>query len=139
MDADIKGFFDNISHKWQLDNIPMDKQMLKSWQEAGALDMVKQEDIPTVFGVPQGGSISPTIANTVLDGQQAHVQASVAHLYDERTRKKYNTFFPKVNVVRYRDDFVITAASQRILTDLVRPRVNSFLRARGLNLNERKT
>lgn len=34
---------------------------------------------------------------------------------------------------------MITAASQRILTNYVKPRVNSFLRARGLSLNERKT
>jgi RNA-directed DNA polymerase len=68
MDADIKGFFNNISHKWLLDNIPMDKHMLKSWLEAGALDMVNREEIATIAGVPQGGPISPTIANKVLDG-----------------------------------------------------------------------
>lgn len=139
MDANIKGFFDNISHKWQLENIPMDKRMLKSWLEAGALDMVKREEIATIAGVPQGGPISPTIANMVLDGQQSHVKAAVAHLYDERTRAQTKAFSPKGNVIRYKDDFVITAASQRILTDQVKPRVNSFLRARGLSLNERKT
>lgn len=139
MDADIKGFFDNIPHKWMLEHIPMDKQILKSWQEAGALDMVKQEEIAIIAGVPQGGPISPTIANMVLDGLERHVKASVAHLYDVKTRSSKKTYSPKVNVVRYRDDFVITAASQRILTNQVKPRVNSFLRARGLALNESKT
>lgn len=85
MDADIKGFFDNIPHKWMLEHIPMDKQILKSWQEAGALDMVKQEEIAIIAGVPQGGPISPTIANMVLDGLERHVKASVAHLYDVKT------------------------------------------------------
>lgn len=94
MDADIKGFFDNISHKWQLTHIPIDKRIQKSWQEASALDMVKQEEIAIVAGVPQGGPISPTIANMVLDGLEAHVKASVAHLYDEKTRVKKKTFFP---------------------------------------------
>lgn len=139
MDADIKGFFDNIPHRWQLKHIPMDKRILKSWQEVGALDMVKQEEIAIVAGVPQGGPISPTVANMVLDGLEGHVKVSVAHLYDVKSQTKKKTYSPKVNVVRYRDDFVITAASQRIITELVKPRVNSFLRARGLELNESKT
>jgi RNA-directed DNA polymerase len=101
--------------------------------------MVKQEEIDIVAGVPQGGPISPTIANMVLDGLERHVKAAAAHLYGAKARAKKKTFSPKVNVVRYRDDFVITAASQRILTDLVKPRVNSFLRARGLELNQSKT
>ena len=79
--------------------------------------MVKQEEIAITAGVPQGGPISPTIANMVLDGLERHVKASVAHLYDAKSQAKKKTFSPKVNVVRYRDDFVITAASQRILTD----------------------
>jgi RNA-directed DNA polymerase len=60
---------------------------------------------------------SPTIANLVLDGLEGHVKAAVAFLHQDKTRAKKKTFSPKVNVVRYRDDFVITAASQRILTD----------------------
>lgn len=44
-----------------------------------------------------------------------------------------------MNVIRYRDDFVVTAASKRILTDLVKPVVKSFLSERGLELNDTKT
>lgn len=139
MDADIKGFFDNISHKWQLENIPINKVVLKSWLEAGALDMVTQEEIAIVSGVPQGGPISPTIANMALDGLQDHVKNRVYGHYKSGSSYRKGYYSPKVNVVRYRDDFVITAASQRILTNQVKPRVNSFLRARGLSLNERKT
>lgn len=68
MDADIKGFFDNISHEWILRNIPMDQRILKEWLKAGALDMKKGESLDTDSGVPQGGPISPTIANMTLDG-----------------------------------------------------------------------
>jgi retron-type reverse transcriptase len=46
--------------------------------------MVKQEEIDIVAGVPQGGPISPTIANMVLDGLERHVKAAAAHLYDAK-------------------------------------------------------
>lgn len=104
-------------------------------------------------GVPQGGIISPTIANMVLDGLQGKVQDATKHLRTKKgkvvkvvtvgTRKKkiYRKaeWSPKVNVVRYRDDFVVTAATKRILEVLVKPVVNEFLESRGLQLNETKT
>jgi len=77
----------------------MDKRMLKSWLESGALDMATKEEIATMSGVSQGGPISPTLANMVLDGLQDHVKDAVAHLHDDRTRKRRKTFSPKVNVV----------------------------------------
>jgi retron-type reverse transcriptase len=46
--------------------------------------MAKQEEIDIVAGVPQGGPISPTIANMVLDGLEKHVKIAVAHLHDEK-------------------------------------------------------
>jgi RNA-directed DNA polymerase len=63
MDADIKGFFDNISHEWLLSHIPMNKAILNQWLKAGALDMVKGESLESSAGVPQGGPISPIITN----------------------------------------------------------------------------
>lgn len=43
LEADIKGFFDNISHDWIIQNIPMDKSILLEWLTAGALDISSQE------------------------------------------------------------------------------------------------
>lgn len=79
--------------------------------------MVKEEEIATVAGVPQGGPISPTIANMVLDGLEKYVKDATTHLKRNAKLEKKKTFSPKVNVIRYRDDFVITAANKRILTD----------------------
>jgi len=66
MEGDIKGCFDNISHQWLLQNIPMDKKVLQQWLKAGFMENLKL--FPTVDGTPQGGIISPTLANMTLDG-----------------------------------------------------------------------
>lgn len=140
MDADIKGFFDNIPHSWILENIPINKSILKRWLEAGALDLMKNEEISINAGVPQGGPISPTIANMVLDGLERHVKDRVEPLRNNpRVKGHRKQFSPKVNVVRYRDDFIVTAATRPILINYVKPRVENFLSAKGLELNQTKT
>lgn len=68
MEGDIKGCFDHISHKWLIDNIPMDKIMLKKWLKCGFV--FNKQLFPTEEGTPQGGIISPTLANMTLDGLQ---------------------------------------------------------------------
>lgn len=88
MDADIKGFFDNINHNWILANIPMDKLVLTKWLKAGAVDLVKKEYEEGDSGVPQGGIISPTIANMVLDGLQETVLSAVQHLRSNKKKPK---------------------------------------------------
>ena len=66
LEGDIKGCFDNISHDWLIANIPMDKEILKKWLRAGFMD--KGTLFPTEAGTPQGGIISPILANMALDG-----------------------------------------------------------------------
>ena len=66
LEGDIKGCFDNISHDWIEKHIPMDKEILHKFLKCGYIDTGKL--FPTQAGTPQGGSISPTIANMVLDG-----------------------------------------------------------------------
>ncbi|MGG6548016.1 UNVERIFIED_CONTAM: reverse transcriptase/maturase family protein, partial [Prevotella sp. 15_C9] len=69
LEGDIKGCFDHISHQWLLDNIPTDKVMLCKWLESGFV--FNRQLFPTEEGAPQGGIISPTLANMALDGLQA--------------------------------------------------------------------
>jgi RNA-directed DNA polymerase len=71
LEADIKGCFDNISHDWLLTNVPMDTAMLKLWQKAGFV--YQTELFPTDAGTPQGGIISPLLANMTLDGLEARL------------------------------------------------------------------
>jgi len=61
LEGDIKGCFDNINHLWLLDNIPMDKSILKQFLKAGFV--YKHHLNPTKAGTPQGGIISPILAN----------------------------------------------------------------------------
>ena len=66
LEGDIKGCFDHISHEWMLQHIPTDTVVLQKWLGAGYIE--NRTLFPTEAGTPQGGIISPTLANMVLDG-----------------------------------------------------------------------
>jgi RNA-directed DNA polymerase len=131
LEGDIKGCFDHISHEWLLNNIPMDKVILRKWLKCGFV--FNRELYPTEEGTPQGGIISPTLANMTLDG----LQTLLAEKYHMRVIKK-KAYFPKVNFIRYADDFIITGRSKEILEE-IKPIVHDFLQVRGLTLSEEKT
>lgn len=61
LDADIEGFFDNINHNWLIDHVRMDKTILRKWLKSGVIDRARL--LPTEEGTPQGGVISPALAN----------------------------------------------------------------------------
>lgn len=132
MEADIKGCFDHIDHDWLVTHVRMDKAILRKWLKAGILYRGQYE--PTEEGTPQGGIISPTLANVALDGLEvglkAHVYATLGYTKAQQA---------KVNVIRYADDFVITGSSKEVLVETVRPWVEQFLAIRGLELSEEKT
>ena len=115
-----------------LDNIPTDKVMLCKWLESGFV--FNRQLFPTEEGAPQGGIISPTLANMALDG----LQAMLAENFKLR-RTKMGYFNPMVNLVRYADDFIITCSDREILESQIKPAVSEFLQARGLTLSEEKT
>src|SRR5229473_6870469 len=129
LEGDIKGCFDAISHDWLLTHIPMEKAILKKWLKAGYME--QQTLYPTEAGTPQGGIISPVLANMTLDGL-------------ERMLMQH---FPKVktgggalvNFVRYADDFLVTGRTKELLEQEVKPLIKEFLRERGLQLSAEKT
>lgn len=133
MEADIKSCFDTISHEWLLENIPMEKSILKQWLKAGFME--KGNFSLTHEGTPQGGIISPVLANMVLDGLERALKAKFVKSYKKPMRK----VSPKVNCIRYADDFIITAYSKELLQQSVLPFVNEFLQERGLVLSKEKT
>ena len=132
IDADIRGFFDNISHDWLLKFLEhriADRRMLrllKKWLRAGV-----SEDgawSPTKVGTPQGAVISPLYANVFLH----YVLDLWIHDWRQRQAKG------EVTIVRYADDFVIgfreEADARRCLAAL-RERFAKF----GLELHPEKT
>jgi RNA-directed DNA polymerase len=129
LEGDIKGCFDNISHDWLVANVCMDKGVLRKWLKAGFIEMGRL--FPTQAGTPQGGIISPVLANLALDG----LQLELTKLF--RTVRMARE--AKVNLVRYADDFVITGSSQEVLATEVKPLVEKFLADRGLVLSPTKT
>ena len=132
LEGDIKGCFDHISHEWLLANIPMDKAILRKWLKCGYI--FNKQMFPTEEGTPQGGIISPTLANMTLDG----LQKVLAEKY-KRVRIKGKLYSPMVNLVRYADDFIITCENRETLEKEIKPLVADFMSERGLTLSEEKT
>jgi RNA-directed DNA polymerase len=129
LEADIKGCFDNISKEWMVKQIPLDKRVLRAWLDAGYIDGGVFH--PTTAGTPQGGIISPVLANMVLDGLE--------RVCTQVVPKRSKGVSSKINVIRYADDFVVTAGSKELLEQKVAPAVRDFLAVRGLQLSAEKT
>jgi RNA-directed DNA polymerase len=129
LEGDIKACFDRISHDWLLNHIPMEKSMLKKWLKAGYME--QKTLYPTEDGTPQGGTISPVLANLTLDGLE--------RILKEKYPKPKSGFNAKVNYVRFADDFIITGYSKEFLEEEVKPLVETFMKERGLELSPDKT
>jgi RNA-directed DNA polymerase len=135
VEGDIKSCFDEIAHEWLLEHIPMDKDMLKQFLKAGYV--YEKQLFPTENGTPQGGLISPILANATLNGMETLLKDKF-YRTTVRVDGKPKTFNPKINLVRYADDFVITAATKE-LAERVKELVSTHMAERGLKLSEEKT
>jgi RNA-directed DNA polymerase len=109
LEGDIKGCFDHISHHWLISHVQTDKVILKKWLNCGVV--FNKLLSPTREGTPQGGIISPTLANATLDGMEKLVKQK----YANKLLGKGKLYCPKVNLVRYADDFVVTADKRETL------------------------
>jgi len=136
LDAAISGCFDNISHDALLRRLPVFTTTIRRWLKAGVMEKGIRASSET--GTPQGGVISPLLANVALDG--------IERLFG--AERKNGTQVPPtlrrkrdrgINLIRYADDFVVSAPSREVLEAYVIPKVCEFLAARGLQLSEAKT
>ena len=132
-EGDIKSCFDKISHEWLLEHVPMDRSILRKWLKCGYIE--RNVFSATDEGTPQGGIISPVLANFALDGLERQIRevSPTAEPVSVANRRL------GVHLVRYADDFVIIARSKDLLENTVRPLVMDFLRQRGLELSIEKT
>jgi RNA-directed DNA polymerase len=134
LEGDIKSCFDKISHDWLTAHVPMDRAILQKWLKAGYMDKCVFHE--TAEGTPQGGIISPALANCALDGLERILQGK----YPNGTRlKSLGGKLPSVNFIRYADDFIITSKSRELLEGEIKPLVEQFLQERGLELSPTKT
>jgi RNA-directed DNA polymerase len=122
LDADITGFFDHIAHQRILDSIQSFPRMdlIESWLKAGFIDQGVYH--PTMAGTPQGGVISPLLANIGLNGLEQLIIGNN----------------PRLGIIRYADDFLVTGQSQQQMEEVL-TQLDSWLQERGLVLNEQKT
>ncbi len=143
LDADIKGCFtplrsvtsyDNIDHKHLLSLIDgrTVKSTINQWLKAGVME--NQEFQASDIGTPQGGIISPLLANIALDGMENH-------LYEKLRVKGYRSHDIRqgqIRIVRYADDFVVMHENKKVIEDskLI---IAEWLKERGLDLSEEKT
>lgn len=122
LEADIKGFFDNIAHEsilTMISNFPK-RELIKGWLKAGYFSEGKFN--PTEMGTPQGGVISPLLANIGLHGLETFIKSTN----------------PKLGVVRYADDFIVTARDKGSL-EKTQTQIQQWLSEKGLELSTQKT
>ena len=124
-EGDIYSCFDRISHEWLLNNIPMDKTILRKFLKAGFIE--KKTLNPTELGVPQGSIIGPTITVMALSGLENKLKS----LFHKRKTR--------VNIVSYADDFIVTATSKELLEKSIIPTIESFLSEIGLEISKEKS
>lgn len=129
LDADITGAFDHINHAFLLATLGScpGHALIKQWLQAGYVDAGVYHT--TTEGTPQGGVISPLLANIALHGMEAAI--GVKH-------NSRGEISGSRAVVRYADDFVVFCESQ---DDAVAARttLTTWLQQRGLTLSEEKT
>ena len=129
LDADIAKCFDRINHDYLLSKIhcPSNlKRDLKQWLKAGVLDNGVFED--TEAGTPQGGVISPILANIALLG--------MIRLIETMYPKKKNRV--QANVIRYADDFVVISKDLGIIEQCMTA-ISIWLKPVGLEIKPEKT
>jgi RNA-directed DNA polymerase len=127
--ADIKGCFDNINHQ-KLMSIIGDfpgKQILRAWLKAGYCEFPFTEIVENNAGTPQGGVISPLLANIALHGIEKELGiktvSTTAHNYGSNTYA----------FIRYADDFVVLAKS-KVECEIAKTKLEVWLKDRGLVL-----
>src|SRR6202047_3614569 len=134
LECDSKSCFDKISHDWLLAQVPMDRTILQMWLKSGYME--KHVLHETLDGTPQGGIISPALANCALDGLERLLKKKYP---TGKALKSFGGPCPSVNFIRYADDFVIPGRSKELLEGEVKPLVEQFLQQRGLELSPKKT
>jgi RNA-directed DNA polymerase len=133
LDADIEKCFDQINHDKLLEKLntsPTFRRQIKAWLKSGVMEGDKL--FPTDEGTPQGGVISPLLANIALHGMENALEGKFKRTVG-KTKQRRNISF-----VRYADDFVIMDENLGVILE-AKSVIEEWLKERGLTLKESKT
>ncbi|BAQ60480.1 retron-type RNA-directed DNA polymerase [Geminocystis sp. NIES-3708] len=134
LDADIAKCFDKINHEKllaKLETYPQLKREIKSWLKSGVMD--SKQWFPTKEGTPQGGVISPLLANIALHGMELEIKKFARTLKGD---KKANE--SSLSLIRYADDFVILHRDIEVIFQC-KSIIENWLEEIGLELKPSKT
>jgi RNA-directed DNA polymerase len=134
LDADIEKCFDKINHEKLLEKInayPTLKRTLKQWLKAGIID--KNVFSETETGTPQGGVISPLLANIALHGMEERIKEFADSWKGSKVHNRRS-----ISLIRYADDFVIMHEDLEKVLE-AKKIIEEWLAEIGLKLKETKT
>lgn len=118
LDADISKCFDSINHDYLLDKLALKgklRQQIKAWLEAGYIAFPNKEIEFTNLGTPQGGVISPLLANIAFHGLENSLKEGQKQYFSTGTVRSKSQKKRALTVVRYADDFIVMHTDKDIL------------------------
>jgi len=134
LDADIAKCFDKINHEAllrKLNTFPTLRRQIKEWLKSGVMD--GKQLFPTDEGTPQGGVISPLLANVALHGMEEEVKQVAVTLPGAKRGNREG-----LSLIRYADDFVILHEDITVVRKC-QGVISEWLRDMGLELKPSKT
>ncbi|WP_287255717.1 group II intron reverse transcriptase/maturase [Moorena sp. SIO4E2] len=143
LDADIAKCFDRINHGKLLEKLntfPTLRKQIRAWLKAGVMD--GKELFPTFEGTPQGGVISPLLANIALHGMEEEIKTLSESFDMKRSDGRYQ--LPKrdkrnsISLIRYADDLIILHESEKAIHQCHQV-IAKWLKDMGLELKPSKT
>jgi RNA-directed DNA polymerase len=139
LDADISKCFDNIDHKKLLEKVnasPTINRQIKAWLKAGFMD--GKELFPTDKGTPQGGAISPLLANIALHGLEERLKEFAETVPYENSKVGKRDKRSYLQVIRYADDFIVLHERLDVVKK-AKEITEEWLKEIGLELKPSKT
>ena len=136
-EGDFQGCFDHLNHEWILKQTSYfpGRKLLKRWLKMGYMEQSFFAE--TQEGTPQGGIISPLLANIALHGMEETLGITYKKNYKANDSYIMNPAC-KFTLIRYADDFVVlTETKEQALS--VYMRLRPYLKDRGLELSPEKT
>ncbi len=134
LDADIAKCFDKINHEKllaKLQTYPKLRKQIKAWLKSGIMDA--NTLFPSEEGTPQGGVISPLLANIALHGMEQRVKEYAKTLKGNKSKNVQS-----LTVIRYADDFVVLHKEEKVVKECQKI-ISDWLAEMGLELKPSKT